>query len=1326
MRKILCQIITLFSFAILILPNKLYPQTDNYHIDHYTSKQGLPSSTIRDIIQDKEGYLWFATENGVVRYNGYEFQSYSDIHGAAHCIYVDRNSTLWVGSSHGLEKYCSASNNFTDYLPDPSVKGQAAGNDISDIVEDKKGLFWVTTGTGVFNFNKITGKFSPVQYDYDSANGISAGYNFAYVDKDGSLWFASERGLDKYNYESGKILHYWRNPQNNNINMSSVSKYLINGICEDSNGTLWLGTLDGIVEFNKKTDTFRNYVPDPKIRLPYLANQINCFCFDSSGLLWVGTGTGIFTFDTRLKTFTPKFINKSVHDYYIGNSSVQSLYIDHSRTLWAGTLANGIYKVILRKLPYKEYLPGRVNQIVKESNRILWISRGLENWIKFDIKTGQITRTNISRVHLSADQNGNVFYGRNNSPYITKMKNGKLTSYDLLTEISVNSFDKTKGMWYGSLSGGLYYINFKTRKAKKVVETKTYIATICEDSSGSIWAATFAGNIICYNPQSKFVSRYFSDPKNPSSIGGEEIFKIYQDKKGRLWFATNAGLDRFIPSTGTFLHYTGKNGLLGNSVYNILEDDHGNLWLGTDRGISKFSPETNQFKNFDVLKGYTLSHSWNRQAVKTGNGEMFFGRSYGLIGFYPDSIKENNYVPPIVITSCMLFDKPIPFGKEIKLPYNKNFLSFEFAALSYYDPERNQFAYKMEGVDKNWVYSGTRHYASYPNLAPGKYIFRVKGSNNDGIWNENGTYLSIIISPPLWETWWAYISYGFIFLFSLYGLRRYELNRLKLKDKVKMDEAVLKEREETDKMKSRFFANISHEFRTPLTLILGPAEKIISDTSEDIKKDANIIKRNSRRLLQLINQLLYLSKLEAGKLRLEASKGNIVSFVKGVALSFESLSESRDITLELMPEKEYIELYFDRDKMMKILTNIISNAFKFILNEGRITISVKEIENHFVEIVIRDTGIGIAKEEIPKLFDRFYQVDSSHTREYEGTGIGLALTKELVELHHGKIDVESIKADDREEIRGWTEFKLQFLLGREHLLKDEVVNPDETVNEFRINNSDNKLIEDSNQIINKNLRIDDIDGESDKTIILVVEDNYDMRTYIKESFNPDYIIEEAINGEQGVRKAEKIIPDLIVSDMMMPKMDGNELVRILKNDERTSHVPIILLTAKAGYEDKLEGLETGADDYLTKPFDIKELQIRVRNLINIRKKLQEKFSKIEFKPVKDKKLNSLDEKFMTRVNEIIEKHITEEEFTIEDFGKELGMSRMQIHRKLKGLTGKSASRYIRSFRLERAKQMLSKSGQNISEIAYSLGFGSPAYFTRCFKEEFGHPPSELK
>jgi signal transduction histidine kinase/DNA-binding response OmpR family regulator len=547
-------------------------------------------------------------------------------------------------------------------------------------------------------------------------------------------------------------------------------------------------------------------------------------------------------------------------------------------------------------------------------------------------------------------------------------------------------------------------------------------------------------------------------------------------------------------------------------------------------------------------------------------------------------------------------------------------------------------------------------------------------------------------------------------------------------------EAMIQMKEaEIAQLKSRFFTNISHEFRTPLTLILGPAEKLLTESPNDnTKKQAGLIRQNAIRLLGLINQLLDLSKLEAGKLKLEVSLSNIVLFVKGVTQSFESLAEQKDIELKVVAEKENIEIYFDKEKMLKILSNLLSNALKFTQEDGSIEISINETKKlpnaGFIEMKVKDNGIGIPEAELPKLFERFYQIDPSQMRGIGGTGIGLALTKELVELHRGFINVTSVPGEG-------SEFTIEFPPGKDHLNEDEIVEGTVilTPQELGKNLSEFDIVDSSVQDPQ-----DDIETTKDKMIILVVEDNADVREFIKDSLGNEFEIAEAANGEQGIRRAEQIIPDLIISDIMMPKMDGNEMTRILKNDERTSHIPIILLTGKSEQESKLEGLEAGADDYLTKPFDTKELQIRIRNLINSRRKLQEKYGNRDFVvpqreeenlsrsgEAKTGKLSNLEEKFMNKVLEVIENHLSEEEFSIEQFGKEVGMSRVQLHRKLKALSGKSSSNYLRSVRLSKAKQMIKEQKGNVSEIAYSVGFSSPQYFTRCFKEEFGYPPSDL-
>jgi len=607
------------------------------------------------------------------------------------------------------------------------------------------------------------------------------------------------------------------------------------------------------------------------------------------------------------------------------------------------------------------------------------------------------------------------------------------------------------------------------------------------------------------------------------------------------------------------------------------------------------------------------------------------------------------------------------------------------------------------------------------------------------LWRDSFT---LHIVPPWWRTTWAYAGYGVVVLALYYSFRRFEKNRERLKHQAELEHLEAEKLREVDQLKSRFFANISHEFRTPLTLILGPIEKWKKTSKdEDLQKDLGMMHRNARRLLRLISQLLDISKLEAGSMKLQASPGNIVSFAKGIAYSFQSVAANKRITLRTESDREQIEVYFDRDKMEKILSNLLSNAFKFTAEGGGVSLSlrtppqggVKQSDSTngqiassshqmgtllngkqagVVEITISDTGIGIPPEQLPHIFDRFYQVDGSHTREQEGTGIGLALAKELVELHDGTIVVKS-------ELGKGTQCIVQLPLGRAHLKDDEVV---EKAEEEGMKATEIEASSISEVI--KDLPDKKAEPAEQKPIILIVEDNADVRSYVREYLDPLYETLESSDGEDGIKTALESIPDLMICDVMMPRKDGFEVCRVLKTDRRTSHIPIILLTAKAGMESKIEGLETGADDYLVKPFDATELLVRVKNLIEQRRRLREKFRhEVMIRP-SDVAATSLDETFLLRVKETVEKNIRNEHYSVDQLADEVGLSYTQLHRKLRALTNMSTGQFVRWFRLQRAMKLLKKNAGTVGEIAYSVGFGSPAYFTKCFKEEFGFLPSE--
>jgi signal transduction histidine kinase/ligand-binding sensor domain-containing protein/DNA-binding response OmpR family regulator len=1345
-----------FSFANLIIvililggSNKNYAQNSYLKFEHFSIEQGLPSANVTCLFQDRKGYIWFGTDHGLARYDGYFFEKFthseknttSISNATITAICEDKEGNIWVGHAHGLDKFNLATEKFTHYILNPKMPVVNWCQHVLSLLVSKDGTLWVGTGDGLYILNKSTKSFSITKHADANPNSIIANsINALYEDRAGSIWIGTGKGLDRYDRLTQKFVHLWTNHQraNNSLYIEN-NPYWVVSVFEDREGKIWFGTNNGLICFNPKADSFSVFNHQNYNHASIINNSIFSICEDSRGFLWVTTHAGLDIFDKKSETFSHQ-TQEEDEAGSLSSKAVSNLLFDRSGTIWISASNKGVYKYTLPNTAIMHYtthdnntgkLPSTdITSVAQDNRGMIWLVTG-KGLVKFNPVSDEFkllkSFENIHMIVKGLDgtlwmtrKSGEVYFKKEKSSNFVPLQDtaAKVISHGTDPVICISS---DGGLWAGTNDGGniVKFYPFSS-KIRLITKASNRIEAIYEDRFGWLWIGTEEGGILCYDPSKKSIHSYIYNFNDPYSISGDDVTGFCEDRNGTLWIIANHSLNKFDRVSGRFYRIGEKEGFPEN-VFQITKDNSGNLWLSTPNGSVKYSSRPDRFKPFANITGWSF---------KDQGGRMYYFNKQGITRFDPDSLRDNRFIPSIVITSFRKFDKPYPFGTDIRLPYNDNFISFEFSALSFREPERNQYAYKMDGVDKTWVYSGTRRYASYPSLQPGKYIFRVKGSNNDGIWNEAGTSVTLLIFPPWWKTLWAYSAYGMIFLFSLYWIRRYEMNRLSFKNQVKTDAAVLKEKEETEKLKSRFFANISHEFRTPLTLILGPAEKIYSGTSDDIKKDSGVIKRNSHRLLQLVNQLLELSRLEAGKLKLEASKGNIVSFVKGVALSFESLAESKDITLTIQTWTDQIEMYFDKEKMMQILSNILSNAFKFTQEEGKITVSIRETDQNLVEIKISDTGIGIAPEEIPKLFDRFYQVDSSLSREFEGTGIGLALTKELVELHQGKISVTSIKADSNLPGSGWTEFSLEFPLGIAHLTAGEIAHIPEKIPEsgwqFQV---ELNSAPDLNLVgFIKPESVDSLPLQEDKTIVLVVEDNYDMRQYIKDSLNSEYFIEEAVNGEQGVRKAQKIIPDLVISDLMMPKMDGNEMLRILKNDERTSHIPVILLTAKASHEDKLDGLETGADDYLTKPFDIKELQYRVRNLISIRKKLQEKFSKTIHKPaeVKEQKISGIDEKFMQRVNQVIEKHISEEEFDIQEFCGEVAMSRTQLHRKLKALTGKSASLYIRSLKLARAKIMIEDQQGTISEIAYSVGFSSPVYFTRCFREEFGYPPSELK
>ncbi len=1304
------------SFLLLsLLSTFIFSQQQNLTFENFSVDQGM-STVINDIYQDRTGYLWFATNSGLYKYDGYTFTSYkhdpndtaSLIDNSLTILYEDKEGILWIGSWLGIEKFDRDNNTFFHYTPNPS---KDANNNVWAICEDKSGMLWIGTGYGLYIFNRITESFTAIGYDSTDPGSIShICFGAIYADKEDSLWFGTQVGLDRFDFKTEKFVHYWIDLGNRFKSWEYGSEYRINTIFEDNDGMIWLGTNGGLIEFNSKAGTFLTYRFNPGRWL----NRITKISQDViKGTLWIASDGGLYSFDKNLQKFT----------HY--TSEANTVCSERTGTLWIGT-NNEIKKLNQTKQPFTMYpIKGTISGIMSGTEEALWVFT-YEWWKKFDTRKEQFVPYSFG--------SDSLYYVYPEGDMAFLKKDGSLYILDILDNIQFFSgpsnkafntnlsfgFKTKRGYYVGSHGGGLYLLEPKTNKITEIKNLKDAIYLIYEDSYGLLWVATYMGKLFYYDQAKTKINEFVSDTKNLSSISRRQISQIYEDKKRRLWFSTVDGLNLYERSTNSFVHFTEKDGLQSNNVLGIVEDDSGYFWLNTSKGISKFDPESNHFKNYDVSYGIEPpTDALYGSGWKTRNGYIYFPGSKCIMRFHPDSIKDNPFVPPIVITSFKMFDKPYPLSDVIRLPHDENFISFEFIALSYISPERNQYAYKMEGLDKDWVYSGTRRYASYPNLDPGEYIFRVKGSNNDGVWNEAGTSVKLIIFPPWWKTWWAYIL-DILIIISVFILStKLYLNRQRLRQKLVLESEHAGKLEEVAKMKSDFFTNISHEFRTPLTLILGPVKQIIERTKENRTRDElKVVHKNANRLLNLVNQLLDISRVESGNMKLQASPQNIIPLVKALLQSFSSYAERKRITLKFSSSENELNAYIDTDKMEKIITNVLSNAFKFTPEGGRIEVSVVTDEKYF-DINISDTGIGIPEAQKSKIFDRFYQVDGSHTREQEGTGIGLSLTKELVELHKGIIQVES------QEGKGTT-FTIRIPLGKTHLKPDELcMEITDREKEYERDMIDLETVEVTDTKDSSKYE-SNLPGKSELPVLLIVEDNSDIRNYIKNNLEIDYRILEAVDGEDGWNRSIDHLPDLIISDVMMPKMDGFRLCDKLKTDERTSHIPVILLTAKAALQDKIEGFETGADDYIMKPFEPEELRARVKNLIEQRNRIHEHFRKNGLFELEGKKFTPIDQKILRKIFETINQHISDPSLNVELLVENLSLSRSVLHRKIVSLLGETPGDLIRKIRLTKAADLIKQRFGNLSEIALEVGFSNPAHFSESFKKQFGVSPSQYQ
>lgn len=1362
--------------------------------------QGLSHNTVTSIIKDRKGFMWIGTNDGLNLFDGYGFTVFKTIINDStsvsgnriNKVYEDRQGNIWAGTRNGLNRFDRECYNFKRYSL--GQEGSETGDFIKAIFEDSRGKLWIGTyGNGLFQLDRESGEFKKmpintvagpeekvmeqfissiyedregriwigtnrtgvIQYDY--RNGQFRFIDFrekfsklpqnslvktVFQDKDGEIWVCSEwSGLFRYTPASGKLIHYEYLPGKNGLQNN-----IIKDIFQDRDGLIWLATDgSGINFFNKETSGFSHLQYDVGDPHSLASNAIYCFYNDDQGITWIGTfGGGISIYNPNLKPFY-HITQLENREKSLSFKSVLCFAEDREGIIWIGTDGGGLNRFDPASRKFRHFLhdpadPGSISSnavtsVFIDSRNRYWVGAYAGGLNLFNPETGKFRR------YLNQEDDSASLI-QNNVWTIYETQDGTLLVGTLGGLEVFDPVKETFTHYFMEKQFGNSYFN--------------RVLSLLEDSKGRLWVG--GTGLWLMNMEQKSFSKVKLTSGNDTLEWDFDIRDIMEDRDGILWLATEgAGLMRFVPETGSFTIFneTGEDGLPNNAIHQILEDFSGKLWISSNSGLSRFDPLTQTFRNYDVNDGLQSNQFSYSASLRAADGTMYFGGVNGFNYFDPGAIRDNEFIPPVSLTGFRLFNKQVslnaegsPLSKHISesesmvLRHHQSVITFEFTALNYTSSQKNRYEYIMEGFEQEWNKVVNQRSATYTNLDPGDYIFRVRASNNDGKWNETGTSIAIKVLPPFWKTKLAFVVYTFILLLLLFSFRQYAISRAQMKNQIALQELEKNKIEEVNLMKMQFFTNISHEFRTPLTLILSPLERLMQrkDLDEMSSQLYVLMHRNASRLLKLINQLMDMRKIERGSMDLRLNKADIIQFTGEIKNAFNDLASEKKIEYDFKPTVGFLECWFDPDKVEKILFNLISNAFKFTSSGGKISVriasrSIGEIEPSrinwlrrkqvnmpesllpgYIEIVVKDSGAGIPEELHEKIFDRFYQVNTGGKGERNsGTGIGLSLAREFAILHKGILTLSS------EPGKG-SRFKLLLPSDPSCYTSSQMLAEKPQGIDF----SELASIQDQKiNAMDESLSRTQTEGGQGIPSLLIVEDNSDVSSFIRISLEPVYQIEEASNGKEGYEKARELVPDLIISDIMMPEMDGIEMAGLIHRDEITSHIPLIFLTAKTGEENRIQGLSTGVEDYISKPFNPKELALKVRNIIEKRRKHAEKVKKQLLLEPSEVHVESFDERFMKKAMEIVEKYLAEPEFDVQQFVSEMGMSRSVLYRKLRAVTNQSANEFINTIRLKRAAQLLRLHTMNVSEISFAVGFNDPQYFSKCFRKQYGMTPSRF-
>lgn len=1358
-----------YIYTILFLLIALSAKGDEiFYFSNLSLDEGLSQISVTAIHQDRSGFMWFGTRNGLNRYDGYDFDVYltsltdastiSDNHIL--CIAEDEKGNLWVGTNNGLNYLDLSTHTFRRYHSRPGNSQTLSHNTIYALHNDDQNNLWIGTATGLDWYEPASGTFHHITIGEllveNRVSTVTKKRNKLYI---GTL----KKGLIIYDLKT-KEHQLFNDTANQKYNINSHN---IKNILVDKNENLWIGTFNaGVYLLRKGEDQMIHYNKASGLT----NNNIRIITEAPDGNIIIGTSNGLCVLNPHTNKIT-KYEEYGVNHGGLSHYSILSVFSDRSHSLWVGTYAGGICYYNKHGQKFRFYdtsasrkgIQGIIGPMLETDNSLyiategcglLEMNKHTNAYTNHDLPpaSNQSYEYNIIKSLCLDRDRDRILCGTNIGTIYSFCLRSKTFSlfYDLKEQRSL--YHLSMGMDGKLIIGGVSEHGFcLLSDGGKLVNTFPLsgsgdvffsdVRCVLEAEKNVYIIGTRNDGIFCYDYKTHTLKNYKND-KNKDERGQipeNYITDIIKDSRGQIWVGTfGGGISLFDIQSGWFTTYDTQHNLLNNNVCKIIEDNDGTLWVSTITDISEFDQKTRKFNNYTHSNGIRVNEFTLHAGIRLSNNNIVFSGNNGFVSFNPQKLSINPFTPPIVLKKLFVNNEEItPTGtsgilqvqpneqKEIVLRHNQSNISIEYSALNYVFSNRNYYSYKLEGFDKNWNNAGTRRIAYYTNIPPGDYRFIVRGSNNDGVWNNVGASINIKVLPPFWKTWWAYCIYILIVVAICWFIIRYFNERKRLQDNIKMKQLENKSREELHQAQNRLFTNFSHELRTPLTLIISPLEDMMAteNLSVKVQESLRLMQNNARRLLRIVNNLMDFQKKESGVMKLKTSESDFVSFTEEMVLLFKELAFSRRIHFTYRHTPETLLYWFDKNLMEKVYFNFLSNAFKNVPNEGTVEVnlnlqSLAELKEQYpkrvagytdhqiryIVLEIKDSGKGIASSELEKIFIPFYQV-AQNEHSASGTGLGLSLSKAIVEMHHGVIWAESPAGSGASFICILPVSKACFKEGE--FVEEEIAPVDLPL---AVDISKEKKIS--------------VKDQQKRSTILVVEDNKEVRNYIISHLSENYNILEASNGVEAIDKTLNLMPDLIITDLMMPKMDGMKMCSIIKNDIRVSHIPIIMITARTMVADITEGYNTGADDYITKPFSSSILIARVENIIRSRNQLKKMYGKNFSLETLGVKAVSLEEQFMQKLYHIMEMNISNPNLSLDQFCREIGMSRANLYRKLKTITDLSPNEFIRNFRLDMGAKMLRETHLPVSEVYVAVGFNSHGYFSNCFKAYFGVSPTE--